>query len=128
MAIESTNVPAKDGALVIGWDDVLDRALNQERFINQYPDSVKINEVKQLYKKYVGFSLFGLNNTPLFSYDSKTMENDAKSIYMEAIVRNNNSKIMEILQEFLNIIEQDNYRLTDESETYRENVLESIRS
>ncbi len=59
--------------MVIGWDDVLDRAMNQEKFINQYPNSVKIDDVKKLYTKYVGFILFGLNNMPLFSYDSKVI-------------------------------------------------------
>jgi len=31
MAEESNNPPAKDAALVVGWDEVLKRALNQEK-------------------------------------------------------------------------------------------------
>ncbi|TEB15874.1 hypothetical protein Psfp_01817 [Pelotomaculum sp. FP] len=70
MAEESDQVPAKDAALVIGWDEVLRRALNQEEFINAYKDSMKVDEVRELYKKYLTFTLYGLNNTPLFSYES----------------------------------------------------------
>jgi len=46
MAEESNKVPAKDAAFMIGWDDVIKRAMNQEQFINNHNDSVKINEVK----------------------------------------------------------------------------------
>ena len=126
MVIESTNVPAKDGALVIGWDEVLDRAMNQEEFMSQYPDSVKIDDVKKLYTKYVGFALFGLNNTPLFSYDSKTMVEEAKSVYEEGVKRNEDSEILEIIKEYLDVIEENDYKLTDEIETYRRGILENI--
>src|SRR5690554_6132018 len=32
MSVESKEVPAKDAALVIGWDEILNRALSQEEF------------------------------------------------------------------------------------------------
>ncbi len=127
MAVESNKVPAKDGALVIGWDEVLNRALNQERFINKYPDSVKLDSVKQLYKNYVSFTLFGLNNTPLFDYDSKVMVDDAKNVYMNAIENNERSKLVETLKGFLDLLQKDNYKLTDESDTYRKSAIEGTR-
>jgi len=74
MAEESNNPPAKDAALVVGWDEVLKRALNQEKFIKRYEDSAKVGKVKELYRKYLTFTLFGLNNTPLFEYNSKVMD------------------------------------------------------
>lgn len=126
MTIESNEVPAKDGALIIGWDEVLKRALSQEKFIAQYSDSVKINDIKQLYKKYVTFTLFGLNNTPLFSYDSQVMVDDAKSTYINSIENGENSNLIEILREFLDILKKDNYRLTEEAKEYREEAAENI--
>jgi len=53
MTAESNKVPAKDAALVITWDEVLKRALSQEKFIIQYPESLKINDVKDLYIKNI---------------------------------------------------------------------------
>jgi len=126
MTVESNKVPAKDAALVIGWDEVLKRALSQEQFINQHPDSVKIDDVKQLYKKYVTFTLFGLNNTPLFSYDSKVIVDDAKSIYMKAIEDNEDSKLVYTLRGYFDVLEKNNYKLTDESEKYRKSAVENI--
>ncbi|MGI6778904.1 MAG: hypothetical protein ACOX7R_13115 [Acetivibrionales bacterium] len=126
MAVESGKAPARDAALVIGWDEVLDRALIQEKFINQYTESERINDIRQLYEKYVRFALFGLNNTPLFNYDSLTMSDEAKSIYLEAVEKQEESKLMEKLQGFIEILEKSNYRLTDEASEYRETVLENM--
>ena len=80
MAVESNKMPAKDAALVITWDEILKRILNQENFISKNGDSVKAQQVKDLNKKYLIFALFGANNTPLFSYDSKIMVPEAQKV------------------------------------------------
>ncbi|MEG6522298.1 hypothetical protein [Desulfotomaculum sp. 1211_IL3151] len=120
MAVESNQVPAKDAALVISWDEVVKRALEQEKFIHTYKDSVKLNDVKQLYEKYLLFTLYGLNNTPLFSYDSNTLNPKAQEAYTKAIKNSGTSDFLKILEEYLNIISKNNNKLTDEVEKYRE--------
>ena len=122
MAEESDKVPAKDAALVIGWDVVLKRALNQEKFINTHKDSVKVNEIKQLYKKYVTFALYGANNTPLFSYDTKTLDSKAREVYLNAVTNAGSSEFLKILSGFLDLVKNNNFKLTNEVEKYRENV------
>lgn len=124
MAAESAEVPAKDAALVIGWDEILQRAIEQEKFLNQYPDSPKNNDVKELYQKYVIFLLYGLNNTPLFSYDSHTMADKAKSVYMNAIDNYDNSELVENIRSFLDVLEKNNYKLTDEVDQFRKSTSE----
>ncbi len=126
MVTESNEVPAKDAALVIGWDKIIDRALNQEQFINQYPDSPKIGDVQALYQKYVTFVLYGLNNTPLFNYDSKMIEEDAKKTYIEAIEGSNDSQFLDIIKEFMDTLKENNYKLTDEVDQYRKKLIEGI--
>lgn len=119
MAVESTNVPAKDAALVIGWDEIVKRALNQERFINTHSNSVKIGEIKQLYQKYVTFIIYGCNNTPLFSYDTKTFNPQAKDAYLNAVANNGNSELIKDLEEYLNVVIKNDNRLTNQVEEYR---------
>src|SRR5690554_8048168 len=43
----------------------------------------KIVDMKDLYQKYLNFIFFGLNNTPLFSYDSNMMVTEARNTYLE---------------------------------------------
>ncbi|MEW6697350.1 MAG: YjgB family protein [Bacillota bacterium] len=126
MAEESDKVPAKDAALVIGWDEVLERALNQEKFINTYKDSVKANDIMQLYKKYVTFALYGLNNTPLFSYDTKTLAPKAREVYLNAVTNAGDSEFLMTLGGFLDLVRNNNYKLTNEAEKYRENVINKL--
>ncbi len=126
MAEESDKVPAKDAALVIGWDEVLKRALGQEKFINNHKDSVKVNEIKQLFKKYVTFALYGANNTPLFSYDSKTLDPKAREIFSNAVANTGNSEFLKSLGGFLDLIKNNNYKLTNEAEKYRDNVIKEL--
>lgn len=124
MAVESNKTPAKDGALMISWDELLQRALNQEKFINKYKNSIKINDIKELYKKYTTFVLYGTDNTPIFDYDTKILSPEAKVSYIKAIKTNNNSKLLSNIKGLFNILEKNNYKFTDEVESYRKSILE----
>ncbi|TEB06063.1 hypothetical protein Psch_03105 [Pelotomaculum schinkii] len=127
MAEESDQVPAKDAALVIGWDEVLRRALNQEEFINAYKDSMKVDEVRELYKKYLTFTLYGLNNTPLFSYESKALDPKAREVYENAAANAGNSEFLKTLGGYLDLLKDNNYKLTNEVEKYRDNVIKELQ-
>jgi hypothetical protein len=123
LAVESNNPPAKDAALIIGWDEIIKRGIMQEKFMDQSPDSKRIDDVKQLYKKYMTFALFGLNNTPLFDYDSKIINLEAKAAYLEAIKENNNSNMIKTIRDFMNLLEKNNYKLTSEVENFRKTAV-----
>jgi len=127
MAVESNNTPAKDAALVISWEEMLSRALKQEKFIAGYPDSIRIDDVKGLYKKYLTYTLFGLNNTPLFSYDSNTMNSEAKKAYLDVLASNSkDSGYLKILSGFMSLLEENGYKLTGEVEEYWDEVMEKL--
>ncbi len=126
MAVELNNAPAKDAALVISWYEVLKRAIKQEKFIAQYKDSKKLASVKELYKKYVIFTLFGLNNTPLFSYDAKSMDPEAKEVYMNILKSGEEGEYIKIVSDFMNLLEKNDYKLTDEVAKFREGIIENL--
>ncbi len=125
MAVETNKVPAKDAALMIGWDEVVERALAQESFIKKYGSSSKIESMKELQKKYLTFMLYGLNNTPLFSYDTKVMDPEAKEAYMKAIKDNADSELMQIINKYMEVLEKSSYKLSDEVEKFRKSAVES---
>jgi hypothetical protein len=127
MAVESNNTPAKDAALVISWEEILNRALKQEKFIAGYPDSIRIDDIKGLYKRYLSFTLFGLNNTPLFSYDSNTMNSEAKQAYVDVLKTNSkDSGYLKILRDYMSLMERNGYKLTNEVKKYQEQVIEKL--
>lgn len=122
MAVESEKVPAKDAALVITWDEVLERAFSQEAYIEKYGSSPKLDSVKELYGKYRTFILFGLNNTPLFSYEDKVMDKEARTAYEKAVKDNGDSALGQLLESYMKVIEKNGYKLTDEVDKFRKGI------
>ncbi len=128
MAVESDKVPAKDAALVISRDEVLQRALNQERFIAEFTESRKLDDVKQLYSKYVTFALYGLNNTPAFSYDTKVLDPEMKAAYEKFTASAGDSRLGKSIKDFMSILEKSGYKQTDKSDAFRKRAEEELKS
>jgi len=123
MAVESNKMSAKDGALMLSWDEIIERALVQEGFIKKYGSSDKVESIKELEKRYLTFMLFGLNNTPLFSYDTKAMEPEAKEAYAKAVKDNGNSELMQMLGKYMDILGKSDYKLSDEVDKFRKDAI-----
>lgn len=124
MTAESNKVPAKDAALVISWDELFRRAFNQEKFLTEHKDSLKYEEVKKLYNKYIVFAVYGLNNTPLFNYQDNKMNDDAIEAYKKAIAKD--SKLSQVLKEYYEIIEKDGFKLTKNIKNYRDDLVKNM--
>lgn len=125
MAMESEKVPAKDAALVISWDEIFERLLNQEKFLDEHKDSVRFEEIKELYKKYVTYAIYGLNNTPLFDYEDNKMDDEAKAAYEKAIAKD--SQFSQTMKEYYELIKNNGYKLTEEVKNYRDEVIKSMK-
>lgn len=119
MAVESDKAFAKDAALVISWDEVVNRTLEMEKFLNNYTDSIRWEYINNLYDNYVFITMHGLNNTPLFDYETKQMDEKAKSSFTTALDQSIDSEYLNKLGEFMKLAEKSNYKLSDEIESYR---------
>lgn len=124
MATESDLPSSKDNGLVIGWTDVAARALAQEQFIQNHPKSNRISAVKSLYSIYVNNTFYGQNNTPLFHYDNLEMDLEAQKAYSSILTKNNDSSpFLQKLDNFMKLMKDKDYKLTDEVEQYRKTTL-----
>ncbi|MDF2474167.1 MAG: hypothetical protein K0R21_1949 [Anaerocolumna sp.] len=123
MDIESGKIFAKDAALMITWDDVVARALKTKEYLSKYQDSERFAEVEELYQRYLTISLLGLNNTPLFDYETNSMNQDAKSAYETLLSKKKSSEYFSILEGFMKVVKDNSYKLTDEVEQYRNQTL-----
>ena len=126
MAVESEETPVKDAALMISWEEILKRALRQEEFIKEYAASEQVDAVKELLKRYVTFALFGCNNTPLFSYDTKKMKPEAKAAYLKHSWDEKQGSFSALMKEYLKVLAENDYRLSEEVDEYRKNAAASF--
>jgi len=126
LAVESNEPPAKDAGLVITWEEVLDRAEAQAKFLDEYKDSAKVDEIEKLYGWYLRYVLFGLDNTPLFEYQTNEMNMEAKGAYMNALDGSSRSSFLRILKDYMDIMEENGYKLTNEVEEYRSSIIKDF--
>ncbi len=119
MVAESNEPPMKDAGIVISYDEIIRRALLQESFIKEYPNSERLETVQDLYNKYEYITFFGSPNTPLFNYETMIISEEAKLAYEFAIEEESQSEYLIKLSEFMNILSQNNFKLEDEAEAYR---------
>ncbi len=123
MEVESDYAFAKAEILMIGWDEVVNRIILMEKFLNQYPESDKADYMKLKYDNYVFISLYGLNIPPLF--DNK-MSEDAKKAYATSLTQSKDSKFLKLLDEFMTLVEKNDYELTEEVDRFRKANTNSI--
>lgn len=126
MAVESDNTPVKDAALMIDWPEILKRAMTQEQFIRDHSGSVKIDDMRQLLKRYTAFALYGANNTPLFSYDTQQMKPAAKAAYQQTTFDAGRGSFSKIMAGYLVVLQQNDFRLTDPVQQYRNAAFEQL--
>lgn len=127
MAVESEKTPIKDAALMISWSEILKRAVTQEQFIKDYSNSAKQEDMKQLLKRYITYTLYGANNTPLFSYDTRQMVPEAKRTYLETAFDANDGSFSKIMNGYLAVLKKNDYKLTDEVQEYRNKASAEVR-
>lgn len=123
MAVESEKPPAKDAALIIGWDEILNRAKRQEEFIREHSSSTQVEPVRQLLKRYLYFAMYGVDNTPLFSYQTKRMRPEAKQAYEDFVQKEEKGKVSTLIKEYLGVLKENDFRLTPEVEDFRRKAL-----
>ncbi len=126
MAVESDRAPAKDAALVIGWDEIVRRALAQESFLRTYEDSPRARDIRNLYGRYLGFLFYGANNTPLFAYDTPTIDTEARAVYA-APPSGSDSRLGARLREYMDLLAKKGFRLDAEVEEYRKQAVTELR-
>lgn len=127
MAAESNNTTLNDAAITISWDELTERTFRSEKFINDYPDAKKLNEIKELYLLYVRNYLYGSDNTPTFEYSSKKLVSKVKENYLSLDLIDQKSKLVEIMKEYLPILEKNGYQRTKEVEKFLQDTLTELK-
>lgn len=126
LAVETDKRTQEDAALIISADQLLNRAISCESFIKKYPLSKRIKAVKDLCSTYLTYYLYGLNNTPAFNYQNKELIQNFKESYDKVMLNSTNSRIIKGLQQYIKVIVKNNYKLNDQVEKSRKDVVRSI--
>ncbi|MEK5061167.1 hypothetical protein ACFSVM_00215 [Paenibacillus shunpengii] len=111
----------KDAALAIGYQELVNRALLLEGFVNNYPNSNRTRQMEDQYDLYRHVIFYGMNNTPLFQ-DNGAIRPHAKTAYTFIAGRpnDNNSQLHELLKQFVNVLKDHQFKQTSEVKDWLE--------
>lgn len=114
MTAESRQRALSDAAIIVGWDEIVKRALRQEAFLYSYPSSNRKAAVTQLYRNYKMYIFYGANNTPLFDYEKKTIDTEAVAAYKAVLADKSipDSPLKQKLQLFIQVVTKNNGKET----------------
>lgn len=114
MAAESNKHFATDAALIISPDELADRIVKAEKFIGSYPDFELVQQVEQFHSYYLQAYLLGLNNTPLFDYQTEKAKDSFVKSYENTINSQKGTKLAGILEEYTALLKKYDYTKSDE--------------
>lgn len=137
LAKESDQKSASDGGLVITWDEVANRALAAEKFIRDYPGSKERHATANLYLQYMIDLIYGLDNTPIFDFDTYKLNADVKAEYEKIVSEQAGTTTAKVVQSFLDVMKQTNdavfkkgpggQKVIPEVKAFREGMEKQIR-
>ncbi|MCP1185238.1 hypothetical protein [Paenibacillus sp. 1781tsa1] len=127
MATESNQMTTADAGIIISWNELIQRTLEKEAFLNNFPNSNRISTVKQwLFVEYV---FYGSDNTPVYDWytdeEIRTMDPEVKKAYEKALAKrepNTESVLLDTMEKILLILKQNNDELTPEIRAIIETV------
>lgn len=123
MEMETDEIFAKDAALLITWDQVINRALKLEEYLVGYKSSIREERIQELYNRYLWIVMFGLDNTPIFD-ENGVMYEEVRNIYEEFTKREFESEFIKTLRGFLEVLSKNQNRLTKDVEDYRQSKIQ----
>jgi hypothetical protein len=127
-ASESEKRTLSDAAIIIPIDEVYRRATSCMRFIELYPDSSKLEDVKSMYSSYIDSYFYGRDNTPAFGYSGNKLEQDFLDSYKAAAEDVSNPAWSAALQDYLAVLEENGCALTQAVKDQRENLVNRLKA
>lgn len=107
------NPPYADGSLAISFDELADRILEIENYLNRYINGPRQNELLEDYEMHLTNYYKGLPNTPIAEYDTKQIFENVYKSYQKTGA-NEGYVTSSMIQEY-QIAIRDNKMLIDET-------------
>lgn len=110
MAFEYANPFLFDAAVCISWEELADRVVNFEEYLDKYSNSMFTDDIKDLHNSYVILLLIGCDNTGTLDRSKTTYKlyPDVRTAYQNIINTYPNRRVTDILKEYLNLLDDNN--------------------
>jgi len=113
LAFDTLDPMTSDAALIVSGSTLAARTYYIEKKLEEYPSSPDMAPLAMRYKEYMFMLLYGVNNTPTFSYETNRLTDETMSLF-EEVKMLEDSYMSESVKEFRRIVEA-NDGIIDES-------------
>lgn len=127
MAVESGELMSNDAALVISWDVLANRTLMAEKFLENNPNSSLTEVVFQAYTAYLQTYMLGMNNTPIFDWNTHQVLEEVLASYRKTIAENEGTITAKLIQGYFVVLEKNNFVVIDDEYKVNDDVLSFVQ-
>lgn len=122
-----TDSPAVTGGkLAVPKEELEKRLLGVSWYLEQYPKSVRVNQVISLYDSYLYCYLYGYDKDPVINFSTGQISSEYYNRYLEFVKKNPEAKVSSIISGYASVIEKGSFMLTAELEKYLEDVFSNL--
>lgn len=114
----------EDAALMITWDILKNRIIFWETFLSKDPNFYEKDVIQYKLSDYFYSYLVGMNNTPIFEFESDNLRSDVKESYENFLTSNKNSKYYGYIADYYELLEKDKFKY---SQNTRDNTLNKLK-
>ncbi|NLF80660.1 MAG: hypothetical protein GX572_05655 [Clostridia bacterium] len=125
-AAESDQRLSSDAAIIIPIGELYSRLRQAEDFLLQHSGSNQYEAVKAMYDIYASAYFYGQNNTPAFDYATNKLKQEFLDSYQAAAADSGQSAVAQAVKDYLIVLEDNDYALSDALSQYRENLVRQL--
>lgn len=123
MNAEYSEFAMVDGHAAISMEAFLGRILAAEKFMEEFPQSQKVADIKELYMFYVEAYL----NWAVFEQPGNTLSQEAMEGYKKAIAMEEDSRFLELFKQYYKVLEAEGFKLTPTVQNEINKITQTLR-
>lgn len=100
-----------DAGICITWEELADRIVSFEEYLDKYPQSIFADNAKETHNDYIYWLLMGCDNTPTFDWsesEDRKLNADVYESYQNIIDTYKHRNLAKILKEYCDLLNENN--------------------
>lgn len=110
---ELKKVYAQDACLMISFEELYQRVVRWEEFLNKFPNTRYKNEAKDYYTLYLKILLTGMDNSEIFDSGNHILLPKIKQLYQRIITNKSESPSKRIISDYYALLSRHSFQAND---------------
>jgi predicted small lipoprotein YifL len=122
MSLMYSDPVAIDASIMVNPEELEKRIIQMEDYIKTYDDPRRTEIMTSLYLGYMMVYMSGTDNTPIFDYDSGTMNADMFKTFEKAAATHKDTIFGKVMSKYVQILKQESFTNTEKVQDFILNI------